>query len=91
MSEENNIHPRTTGYHLPNGKCNIEQRIDRSLLKYHKLSMHLFKDLVKFAHKRNDFNCFLASSKLVISVFTREGTFYYCAHEDFFLIFQSKQ
>ena len=80
-------YPQTTGYRAPNRKCNIEQRIDPtyfSLHKYHKLSLHLFKDLMKFAHKRNHFNCFLASSKSVISVFTREGTSYYCACEDFF-------
>ena len=52
--------------------------------EYHKLSLHLFKDLMKFVHKRNYFNCSLTSSKSVIPVFTSEGISYYRACEDFF-------
>ena len=71
----------------PGSSANIEKRINPtcfSLLKYHKLSLNLFKVLMKFVHKRNNFSCFLESSKLVISVLTREGTSYYRAHGDFF-------
>ena len=80
-------YPRTTGYGAPNTKFHIEQITEPtcfSLFKCHKLSMYLFKDQMKFVHKRNYFNCSLASIKLVICVFTREGTSYYRACEDFF-------
>ena len=82
-----NYYPGTTCHRVPNRKCNIEQIIDPtcfSLPKCHNCQCISLKTLWSLYIIK--LNCFLAFSKLVISVFTREGTSYYRACEDFFVL-----